>query len=336
MRAGGPAQFRVAYTTEPARYVAVFVRGPDPEGRRLACFAFDQREVDYPRWRGEGDEIVLFDAEFRSFYVIGGASADVEIVAHRDDQWPRVALMRVVREIAAAHVESHGALPIHGAAVRLGASAAILAGPKRSGKTSLLFHALLHSGTALVANDRVMLHRDVGAWRATGMPTVISIRKGTRLLFPDAFASQRDDPTLASLSADERARYTGGSKGRDDGALVLNPMQLGALAGVERAGTTELRAIVLPRVDPERIGLSLAKLTPDEAAERLPGALFRPASRLFYTRGREPASPGHAAAAETIAHLVRSVACFECILGADAYTSASRTAFSHQLFGSAA
>src|SRR5262245_30942398 len=70
-------QHEVRYTTDPDRYKAVLARGPAPGSKKLPCFAFDQREVAYPVWRGDGAEMVLFDAEFRSFYVIGGKSADV-------------------------------------------------------------------------------------------------------------------------------------------------------------------------------------------------------------------------------------------------------------------
>jgi hypothetical protein len=216
--------------------------------------------------------------------------------------------------------------------VRLGDKAAILAGPKRSGKTSLLFHALLQPGATLVANDRVVLHRDGETWQATGMATVVSVRKGTRALFADVFASQRDDPTLASLSAEERARHVGKGKGRDDGAMVLNPMQLCELAGTGRAPTTALAAIVLPLVDPKRRGLTLTRLASDDAAKRLPGALFRPASRLFYTRGQDSALAGHGHVEDVLARIASSVACFECILGADAYTSASRADFLNEIF----
>jgi hypothetical protein len=268
--------------------------------------------------------------------VIGCPNADVEVVVHHDDNWPRVALMRVVREIATAHAELNGALPVHGAAMRFGRSAAILAGPKRSGKTSLLLHALLQPAAALVANDRVLLDRDGDTWKATGMPTVVNVRKGTRLLFPDAFASLRDDPALASLTGAERDRHASKGKGRDDGALVLNPMQLAGATGAERAGTTPLMAIVLPRVDRERRGLALARLAPEDAAARLPTALFRPASRLFYTRGQETRLRGHDSIDQALTHLATSVACFECVLGEDAYSAASRVEFFQQLFGSSA
>jgi hypothetical protein len=329
------AKFRVAYTTEPARYVAVFVRGPDAATKKLSAFAFDQRKIEYPRWRGERGEIVLFDAEFRCFYVIGGPNADVEVVAHRDDNWPRVAMMRVVREIVSAHAEAQGSLPVHGAAVRFGANAAILAGPKRSGKTSLLFHALRNPDAELIANDRVFLTGASDAWHVTGMPTVINVRKGTRVLFPNTFASLRDDPTLASLSAAERDAYARPLNGRDDGALVLNPMQLATATGAERADTTSLKAIVLPRVDPDHRGLSLTRLAPEEVVPRLPSALFPSASRLFYSRGEDASLRSHNGVDAPLARLAASVACFECVLGDGAYSDATRAGFFQQLFGSA-
>lgn len=330
----GAAQHRVRHTTDPDRYRAVLARGPAPGSKKLPCFAFDQREVAYPVWRGVGAETVLFDAEFRSFYVIGGHDADVEVVAHLDDQWPRVGLMRIVREIAAAHAEAAGALTVHGAAVKFGDGAAILVGPKRSGKTSLMFHALLQPGAALVANDRVMLQGP--DWRVTGMPTVINVRRGTRALFASAFSPVRDDPTLASLSAAERAKRTTASAARPDSALVLNPAQLCEITRAERAGTVALRAVVLPRVDADCQGLTLKPLDSAAARSQLPSALFQPASRLCISRGRDTALPAIADAAGVLETVAKSVPCFECVLGEGAYSDSSRADFLSQLLGSPA
>ena len=327
------AAHRVVYTTDPARYMAVFMRGPDREGGKVPCFAFDQREVEYPIWQSERGETAVFDAEFRTFYVADSASGTIEVVAHRDDRWPRVGLMRVVREVATAHAEANGALAVHGAAVALDGHAAVLAGPKRSGKTSLLFHTLLHRGAALVANDRLMLHREGAEWRATGMPTVISVRKGTRTLFPDAFKAAVEDTTPASLSRHERAAHSANGAGREDGALVLNPDQLCALAGVDRTGTVALSAMVLPRVDPAQRGITVTRLSPADAVARLPAALFKPASRFFYTFGRETGFPATDSGG-MIESIARSVPCFECVLGDNAYSATTRAEVLSQLLGS--
>ena len=328
------ARHRIAYTTDAARYAALRSRTSAAPERKIACFAFDQRDVEYPAWLGENGETVVFDDEFRSFYIVKGASGPIEVVAHRDDHWPRVALMRVVREIATAHAEANGALGVHGAAVAIGDGAAVFAGPKRSGKTSLLFHTLLHPRAKLVANDRLMVHRNGVDWKTTGMPTVISVRKGTRALFPEAFAAAVDDPTLASLSLRERQSYTGVGAGREDGALVLNPGQLCALAGVERTGAAAFKALVLPHVVPEHSGMSLTRLAPAAAVTRLPVTLFKPASRFFYTQGREPAFPAQTGLDDTFAAIAAAVPCFECILGENAYTGQSRSELLSRLLGS--
>jgi hypothetical protein len=327
----GEAAHRVRYTTDPDRYKTVLARGPAPGAKKLPCFAFDQREVAYPVWRGTGTETVLFDAEFRSFYVIGGKAADVEVIAHQDDHWPRVALMRVVREIVTAHAEASGALAVHGAAVGFGGGAAILVGPKRSGKTSLMVHALLQPGATLIANDRVMLQGP--EWRVTGMPTVINVRRGTRTLFASTFAPLRDDPTLASLSAAERTKRDAKPAVRPDGGQVLNPAQLCEATRTERVGTTALKAIVFPRVDTDRRGLVLQRLDSGTARAQLPATLFQPASRLCISRGRETSLPAIADVAGVLAAAADSVPCFECVLGENAYDDTSRARFLSQLLG---
>jgi hypothetical protein len=113
-------------------------------------------------------------------------------------------------------------------------------------------------------------------------------------------------------------------------------MQLCEITGAERAATTALKAIVLPRVDPDRQGLALQRLDPNVAAARLPSALFQPASRLCLSRGRDAALPAIADTDGVLTAVAKSVPCFECVLGENAYSSESRAHFLSQLLGTPA
>lgn len=318
---------RIVYTTDPERQSAVFMRGPDPRGQRLACFVFDRRGIDYALWKGDGKETVIFDSEYTTFYVLGGSHADVEIVAHRDDRWPRVGLMRVVREIAMAHAEANGAIPIHGAAVKLNGRAAILAGPKKSGKTSLLLHLLRQPGAGLIANDRVVVQASGNAWQATGMPTVVNVRKGTRELFPQIFADAPEDPTLASLTRPERDAHPTMRVHRDDGGLVLNPLQLAELTGTGRIGNAPLGAFIFPRVVPEQDEIVPQRLDPAKALARLKESLFPPAVPLLAGLNAASSDP------TALPRLVEAVPCFDCALGRNAYAEGTGARMFADLLG---
>jgi len=55
----------------------------------------------------------------------------------------------------------------------------ILAGPKKSGKTTLLMHLLSGGGADYVANDRVAVAWRDGVPVLRGMPTIITLREAT-------------------------------------------------------------------------------------------------------------------------------------------------------------
>jgi hypothetical protein len=194
----------VRVVSDGGRYAKLLGRGPDPGGVQTPSFVMDSGIVRLPVWRAEGDQParILFDEEFRVFYTIRSDEEPIEILAP-DDKRPRTALMRVVRELAMGWVWRAGRHILHAAAVALDDRVVMLAGPKRSGKTTLLIHLLRHGGAAFVTNDRVVATERRSTVRVHGLPTIVKAWRDTLEWFPEVrerllFASPRATATGAS------------------------------------------------------------------------------------------------------------------------------------------
>jgi hypothetical protein len=319
----GPADHTVTLDVDTGRYLELWRRGPDPTGATIDGFALDTGNVRLPLWRSGPAEIVAFEREYRVFYVVSPDRREVRLVAPAAGMTMRNSLMRTVRELAMLATERAGGLIVHGAAAVVDGSGLVLAGPKKSGKTTLLVH-LLSRGAQFVANDRVVVTVDAVPPAMRGLPTIVAVRAGTARRFP-AFEDRlrargfhawwriADRPALRSRHAPPPSVWP------------LSPAQLVALLGVRRTATAAISAIVFPRVTGLPGGIELRRLASSDAAAVLPRALFRAhagpvrGERLL-ALGEPP--PGPAARDALCAQLAGRVACFDCALGRDAYAAA--------------
>lgn len=94
-------------------------------------------------------------------------------------------LLRVIRELILRHAENRQGIIIHGAAAGgIGSEGVLICGDKASGKTSFLLY-LLGQGYEFVANDRVILHQQPGAFSLEYVPLAIRVGLGSAESFPE-------------------------------------------------------------------------------------------------------------------------------------------------------
>ncbi|HEX5136161.1 MAG TPA: hypothetical protein VFY93_04255 [Planctomycetota bacterium] len=300
--AGAPEhRVRVAY----ARPAAV-------RGETIEVFSLDGDFVRLPATRTPDRGLRLHDeAQGIGYELRRGEAA---IVADADGPALRLALLRVAREIATAHALRAGRLHLHAAALEVDGSVVALAGRRRSGKTTLLLHALLAGGARYVTNDRLFVDLSADPPLARGMPAIVTLRDETLARFP-AFAER----LAASGFARERtiAESSPGTPSRPN----LSPAQLRALTGAGESPGGPLRAIVLPAVDPAVPRFEIRQFAPGDAAARVRDGLFlatlpeRPA-RAFAT----DAAPRDGPALDRLcADLAARVPCLDVRLGPGAY-----------------
>jgi len=336
---GGSPNCHVAVVMDTGQYIDAFRRGPRPDGRHIDCFALDNGLVRLPAWESLDDTQVVFDPDFKLFYLVDPDRSRVRILAPSGSLSVRTALMRVVREFAMTSSVGAGALIIHGAAFGVGDRGVVIAGPKKAGKTTLLMHVLQNVPARFVSNDRVVATWEDGDLTLHGMPTIVTVRQqGARRL---RFLHER----LLASSYDERYGLAEmgqriGPMRRPDryGRWSMSPAQFCELLRVRPIAQVPACALVFPRVTGQPGTIELNELSPDEAAVQLAGALFRAHSSLKTAEMLASANgtPRDRAAFDTLCRrLASGVRSFTCTLGREAYQSGdSVEALVKQMIGS--
>ncbi len=318
----------VVLDLDASRHAATLARGPSPDAVPVPCFVLDGGTVCHPEWNGSGpDERILFDAHYQAFYCVERRSGHVRILATPRPNLTRIALMRVVRELAMAASLARGGLLLHGAAFAIGGRGVVLAGPRRAGKSTLLLHALQAAGALFISNDRVLARQDQGHVVLRGMPTIVNLRPGTLAMFPAVSSRIRargyhPARTLAQASRPgARPRVP-----RPDGAVTLTPLQFCEAAQVGALPQAEAWRLVFPRVRESGVGIELDPLDPGTAARRLRAALFaaeRPGQVAEAFAGPDGAADvGEAALQRRVLDLAARVPCYDAALGVEAYGGA--------------
>ena len=200
----------------------------------------------------------------------------------------------------------------------------LIAGAKGSGKTTVLAYLASRAGCDIVTNDRALLRFDGATIELYGMPTIVSVRRGSiellalsslRALLRTASPAHR---TFAELDAQIRD----GDREPTE-PLRLSPAQLARALGVSLSPGAVLSAIAFPERATDDRALVTARLSPHEAAVRLRKARFGLAAGSKSTPtafdelvGRRT---GESEEAARLGELATRVPCFRLSIGAGLY-----------------
>ncbi len=315
----------VVLDLDASRHAATLARGPSPGAAPVPCFVLDGGTVCHPEWNGSGpDERILFDTDYKAFYHVERRSGHVRVLATPQPTPTRVALMRVVRELAMTASLARGGLLLHGAAFAIRGRGVVLAGPRRAGKSTLLLHALQAAGALFISNDRVLARQDQGRVVLRGMPTIVNLRPGTLATFPAVSSrigarAYRHDRTLAEAARPGARPWAP----RQDGTATLTPLQFCEVAQVGALAQAEAWRLVFPRVCESATGIRLEPLETGTAARRLHAALFaaeHPGRVSEAFSGPDGAAGvGEAALQRRVLELATRVPCYDAELGVGAY-----------------
>jgi len=311
---------------------------PGANGRSKVVFYLDTRTEKLPVLFRDANRVIMFDPLGQTVCELDSERSRVRIVAPERRWSPRLTLMRFVRERAMRAVLEQSSLLLHAAGYAVGGRAVLIAGRKRSGKSSLLLHAL-NSGVdatdaspsandrlavRYLSNDRTALLLDGARIEARGLPTILSLRTSTLELFPHTRARIEKSGFFPALTRREAGRYPLGVARPWRGSMfTLSPAQLCELTGVDAAPSAPLGAILFPNVSSKRGGIRITRLKKAEAFAQLQRALFRADHRvqvgpLFSHSARGPGMK-RAELATRLSALVEQVGCYSCELGLQAY-----------------
>ena len=251
------------------------------------AFVLDQRILTTPCWPSPSNgRPVFFDAAHHALYLTD-ARPGVTVVTRAGGRLFRGAVMRIVRELAMARAWTRTSAVLHASAFAGLQGAVVMTGPKRSGKTSLLLHCLHASGTAFLANDRIVLFDEGQRFTAQGMPSLVSLRHSTIGLFPRLAETLSARRYRAHLTPGEMEAMPAATRSDMDGAI--SPSQLCHAIDVPMAEAASLAAVLLPRVDLSSRGLRIEAVAPDLVQDRFDDVIFAASaggrtSEVFRTR----------------------------------------------------
>jgi hypothetical protein len=313
--------WNVTFSSDPERYGCLTAQKRAPSGETLAFFTLDSRLVRLPRWNGgAAGDVVAFDDEFDVFYRVSEARREVDVVAKTLRPWGRVALLRVVRELAMEEAVANGCMFLHAAAFECDGVAYAIAGPKHAGKTTLLVHALASGGARFIANDRALLDRSFEGTTVRGMPTLVNVRAGTRATFAHHFDPHGYGPDSGCLTRAEHEAEPRATDPRRAEPMILSPRQFADALGVSPSTGGRLGAILFPVISSAPTGIDIVELSATTARDWLAAAVFPSVSRSgslsAFCGSSWTAALGEAWLSDLAAQRIPML---RCTLGANAY-----------------
>ena len=316
-REGRAPDVTIRAHADDAAYETLRSAGPHPAGGSIECFAFDHHVEALPKWRAESGQLVVHDAALNACYVRDPGGHQIELYSPARNLSARLALLRVLRELAMAHRLRREDLLLHAAAVEWRGRAIAIAGPKKAGKTTLTLHLLHGTGSRFIANDRAAVSLGPAGVSVRGIPTIVRVRASSLDHLPALRQRFQSSPFHHRwLMAEAERRRVPSQRSSYD----LTPAQLVRLLHAERSGETPLAAVVFPRQTGGR-GVAVTELTGSETASRLRSSLFR---------ARDTTVVGEFFAGELVmsnrdaacARVAEKIVGLECALGVDAYAEA--------------
>ncbi len=314
---------RVHLVNAPAEHVRLHEVLKTAPLEDLEGFTFDGSFSRHRGWTDADGQLWVHDERYDAFYGVGGGAAQVRVVFGDDAAGARIAAMRVLRELTTTAQLRSARLPLHASAFLHEGQAVLVCGPKQSGKTTLLVHAL-RCGADFLSNDRVLVS---GGARpiARPMPTIAMLREGTLRRFEGfrrSFEEAAFDRTRTLAECAPGVERPVPRAGRGFDRPGISPAQLCRLLGARMRGAAYVGKILLPVIDPGVRGMVLEPLAPDAVASALQENLLaasRPtrASRIFAAMPRPELS--REMEARGCRQLAERAPGYVCHLGPDAF-----------------
>lgn len=290
----------------------------------VPSFVLDSDVVKLPAVPSSDAHLTVYDSRYRAFFRTSRDRRRSTVLIGKDSVKVRAALMRVIREYVMNHVQKKGSFFLHASCFLAGERPIIITGPKRAGKTTLLYFACLHGNAAYLANDRVLVSSRGGRFLLRGMPAIINVRKPMTSFFPEM--------ERQILGEEMHFRLTSGEKPGDvcpppklgmGKRYALTPLQFCRLAGTEQVREARAPVVVLPRITGKPGTFSLESISPARAVELLQSSIFGVrhwvTSTPLFNLSPEVAGPSKSSLLRECGRFAAGGDFFLCEVGTDLY-----------------
>ena len=285
----GPAFSPSDATSIPRHAIAVEFNSTDYENltravphaaEEIDCFTRDQRYSRRPSWLDSAGRRIIQDRHTECLYIYDDRDREaLTILTKNGATRARPGLLRVVRELATAHALRLGYVHLHAAAVETRGRIVAFGGPRMSGKSTLLLHALASGEARFTTNDRLVVDTTGGRSIARAMPTIVTLREDAVDVFPMLRSRLGASGYMWIHTKAESANGIGRQDGRplDEpkrSMRSVSPSQLCDLLRVRATGSGPLGLIAFPRIGSDESAGGVRVLSSLEAASRIRSSLF--------------------------------------------------------------
>jgi len=269
------ADCTVTLVTDRPNFDQLHCLGPVSGNEQLPCFLLDGRTEHFPQWNFQSGAIAVYEENIDAIYVVTEDGGSIDIVAKRPRYWLRMRVLRIIRELMMAHLRLAGWFIMHAAAGLINGRTFAIAGPKNSGKTSLLVKLIRSLSAQPVTYDRIAVLSTAETVHCRGVPTMISVRPGTMAMNADLFGCLDTDPERSAMTEKELADNTDAALADlTKRRMLMNPRQFCRLFDTAPADGGVLSSILFPQLDGTATVSRLDTLTPSVACNRLQTSHF--------------------------------------------------------------
>jgi hypothetical protein len=228
---------------------------------------------------GENWQQVVLRSEYEPDRVLWIDDERHEVALRTEDEdWTLQQLLRSVRHLLRWQAYERGDLFLHGGLVRAAGTGVAFLGHKRSGKTSSILSALLHTGADFVSNDDLVITDEGTAALLTGYgsPRTVNVRTDALLALARSAPALRDLLSGSSHPTNSfPGRHATADRIRTDtgtelpGSVWVRCRELADATGRLLLPSSTVDAVVLPRFLSGIDEPMISRLTADEAHEAL-------------------------------------------------------------------
>jgi hypothetical protein len=214
-------------------------------------------QLHYVTPRGELESCIGISPADRAIYCISPTS----------DDWIVQNMLRYTRALHRLRAVAVGRLPVASALVVIGGKGVAIAGKSRAGKTSLMLALASQAAATIVSNDDLTFGIDDGRVVGQGGPRSVSVRL-------DTFDVLRGPGTRASILS--RLTHPANAtlprlieEGLEpNGTALMYPYEIEEFVGVGIQPSSNVDAIIFPRLDYDLRAPQITPLSRAEAARR--------------------------------------------------------------------
>ena len=322
------ADWTVSVENDSERFDQFIEQPSSNQPESVECFTLDGRFKSHELLQRNGNRLIARDRKRSIIHMIDRNHCEVRILESPGGRHGRMSVARVIRELATVHSLNTGLLHCHGAAFSIGGMAIVLAGVKRSGKTSSLIHAMHDPTARFITNDRLFVQCDGERPLVRGMPTIFKIRSKTLDLLPEFGKRRRARPYhfLDTLKEAQREFPTRRLEmfGKRNLETRLSTAQFCDLMDVSAVGESTLGAIVFPRISPHVDRVHIEPMAPEVAGHKLFSESLLKASSpqrtaTAFRRSDESSVLNDEDVRRQCERIACQVPCYSCAIGPAAY-----------------